>query len=723
MENYAKHENTASAFIAREIAKGKKSNRLVSEKSPYLLQHAFNPVDWYAWGEEAFAAAKRQKKPIFLSIGYSTCHWCHVMEKESFEDLKIAALLNKYFISIKVDREERPDLDQVYMEVTQAMAGSGGWPMSVFLTPELKPFFAGTYFPPESRYGRPGFADLLESIHNAWQKDQDDIVKHANEVIAKLDKENKRLTKPGKVDDQTVKKAVSQFSYVYDEEAGGFGGAPKFPRPVTLNFLMRYGKRTKDKQVTSQVLVSLKKMAAGGVFDHVGGGFHRYSVDAQWRVPHFEKMLYDQAMLVPAYLEAYQISKDKFYKNVAEKTLDYVLREMRDPAGGFYSAEDADSPLPGNIDEQSEGAFYIWSEDEIRNIFDKETADFLVSWYGIEKKGNALEDPHGYFHGKNILFQKFSAADAMKHFGYSEEQINEMLNRALPKLLAVRNKRPHPLLDDKILSSWNGLLMSALSKGFLVSGNNTYLDGASQAAEFIHSKMYDKGTLLLHRFWDGEAGIEGYLDDYAFLVQGLLDLYEASFDVKWLAWAVELTHKKIALFYDQQSGGFFDHSGKDKSLLLRNKADYDGPEPAGSSIAALNMLRLGQMLDDEKLVSIGEKTILAFAGQLNKTPTAMPQLLSAYEFSRHKPTQIIVAGRRGAGDTLAMQQIIADVFLPHKVVLFASNEQIPASLSDQLEYLSLMTMLDDKATAYVCENFSCKKPTNDLGVLRDSLAK
>ncbi len=718
--------NTAAAFIAQELAKGKKPNRLIHEKSPYLLQHAFNPVDWYPWGEEAFEQARKEDKPIFVSIGYSTCHWCHVMERESFDNPEIAAIMNQYFVSIKVDREERPDVDRVYMSATQAMTGGGGWPMSVFLTHDLKPFYAGTYFPPDSRYSRPGFRDLLEGIHRAWVTDRLKILESADQITAFLQQRTVPQASNANLTVALLAKAYNQIAGSYDSRYGGFGDAPKFPRPVTFNFLLRYYHRSGEKSVDPETsgkalemtLATLRKMAEGGMHDHIGGGFHRYSVDGQWRVPHFEKMLYDQAQLAVSYLEAYQITKESFYAEVAQDILDYVLRDMAGPHGAFYSAEDADSPLPENPEEKGEGVFYVWAKKEIGAILGAELGRIFSYYYGVEDNGNALSDPHQEFTGKNILYVAHSLDETAKQFGKSSAEINKLLQEVRQKLFQVRVKRPRPHLDDKVINSWNGLMIGAFARGYQALNEPRYLKAAERAASFITTKLYDSDKKILwRRYRDDTAGLEAHLDDYAFLVHGLLDLYEAALDVKWLTNAIELTEKQIALFWDKTSGGFFDTSGKDETVLLRMKEDYDGAEPTGNSIAALNLLRLAQMTDNDDWHQKGAQTIATFAERLQQYPSSMPQMLAALDFQLEKPKQIIIAGAPEAADTKKMLREIHSRYLPNKIILLADGGEGQKQLSKYLSFIASVSMMDGKATAYVCENYVCKLPTSDVAVM------
>ncbi len=715
--------NTAAQFIAQELAKGKKTNRLINEKSPYLLQHAFNPVDWHPWGEEAFRLALEQNKPIFLSIGYSTCHWCHVMAHESFEDPAVAAIMNEYFICIKVDREERPDVDQLYMAATQALTGGGGWPMSVFLTPDLKPFYAGTYFPPENKHGLPSFTNLLEAIHNAWLNDQQKITQSAEKITAYLQQGND-IGNETSLNDKILDKAFRQIAANYDAVHGGFGKAPKFPRPMVFTYLLRYYHRTGEKQALEMVLVTLRKMAAGGMYDHIGGGFHRYSVDSQWRVPHFEKMLYDQGLLVPAYLEAYQITHDPFYANVARDILDYVLRDMTGPEGAFYSAEDADSADPENPDTHGEGLFYLWRQHEITKILGEEGAAVFNYHYGIEPNGNALDDPHGEFSGRNILYVSRTLEDTAAKFNKSVDKIATLLVEARQKLFEVRRQRPRPHLDDKVITSWNGHMISALARGYQVLREPRHLEAAEKAAQFIMSALYDPETRQLkRRYRDGTAGLDAHLDDYAFMVSGLLDLYESSFQAQWLQYAITLTGTQIELFEDSRAGGFFDVSGRDASILMRMKSDYDGAEPTGNSVAALNLLRLAQMTDNQSWSEKATSTIAAFADRLAEYPPIMPQMLIAYDFQLDKPKRVVVAGKPGAADTEKMLDAIHSRFLPNKIILLADGGEGQALLSQHLQFLADIAMQENKATAYLCQNYTCKLPTTDVNELVRLLEK
>ncbi len=696
----------------------KYTNRLIESKSPYLLQHAHNPVDWYPWGEEAFAKARKENKPIFLSVGYSTCHWCHVMEHESFENPQVARILNDNFVCIKVDREERPDVDRVYMTFVQATTGGGGWPMSVWLTPDLKPFFGGTYYPPAQ------FTTLLEKIAASWQTDRDKVTASGDSITRQL-RQFTETTRQASVEleKSLLDKTYDQIKSSYEPRYGGFGDAPKFPRPVALNFMLRYHARTGTKDALDMSLFTLRKMAEGGIHDHIGGGFHRYSTDTRWHVPHFEKMLYDQAQLACSYLDAYQVTHDKLYADVARDILAYVQRDMTGDQGQFFSAEDADSPLPENPSAHAEGAFYVWEEKEIVGALGKESAEIFNHSYGVEKGGNVDNDPRGEFPKKNVLIVSHTVEETAKQFGKSPEEIGKILADARQKLFAIRAKRPRPHLDDKTITAWNGLMISAFARAYQVLDDPQYLTAATKARQFVKAKLYDEKTgKLLRRYRAGEAAIDGFADDYAFLIQGLLDLYEAGFDINDLAWAFDLQKKQNELFWDASGSGFFSTTGNDPSVLLRMKEDYDGAEPSPNSIAALNLLRLSQMLDDKTFRDMAEKTLTALAARLQQAPSAMPQMMVALDFSLSKPKQIVIAGKPNAADTRAMLRVVHGKFIPAKILLLADGAGGQAFLGKRLEFIQDVKPLDGKATAYVCENYVCHTPTPDLGKLASLLA-
>jgi uncharacterized protein YyaL (SSP411 family) len=689
------------------------TNRLIHEKSPYLLQHAHNPVDWYAWGAEAFEKARKEEKPIFLSIGYSTCHWCHVMERESFENEQTAAILNKYFVPIKVDREERPDVDRIYMAYVQATTGGGGWPMSVWLTPDLKPFVGGTYFPPENRYGRAGFPVLLERIAQSWHSDREKILQSSREVLEHLQQATE-VTPTGSLAPSALESGFLQFRRSFDPKLGGFGQEPKFPRPVTHNFLFRYYARTHQEEARDMVLTTLRAMAKGGMHDQLSGGFHRYSVDGRWFVPHFEKMLYDQAQLAISYLEAYQITHDAFFADVARRIFDYVLRDMTDKDGGFYSAEDADSVIdPADPNVKGEGAFYIWTEKEIQQIAGLPAAAWFSYRYGVEPGGNVAEDPHHEFTGKNILYEAHTIEETARHFEKPVEAVRQALHAAADKLLAARAHRVRPHLDDKVLTAWNGLMISALAKGGAILFEPRYSAASVRAAEFILSRMYDSNTgVLLRRYRQQDAAIPGFLDDYSLLTQALLDLYETQFDTRYLDVAIQLTGKQSELFEDKEHGGFFSTAAGDASLLMRIKEDYDGAEPSGNSIAILNLLRLAQMTDRKDFRDSADRALRAFASRIAGIPSGVPQMLVAFEFSLSKPKQIILVGDRSAPETQEMLRIVENQFVPSRILMLV-DDSARKMLAGYLPIIQTMTRVHGKTTAYVCENYACKLPTAD----------
>ena len=703
------------------------TNRLAHEKSPYLLQHAHNPVDWYPWGEDAFAKARRENKPIFLSVGYSTCHWCHVMAHESFESEEVAAVMNREFVNIKVDREERPDVDRVYMTFVQATTGGGGWPMSVWLTPDLKPFVGGTYFPPEDRYGQPGFKKVLERIAAAWKDNHDKIVEQGGKIVAALRESQSTPEAEGKIDAGILEPAYRQIERIYDPKEGGFGSAPKFPRPVTLNFLSRFyardPKSESGKQALEMALFTLRKMGAGGIYDHLGGGFHRYSVDRYWHVPHFEKMLYDQAQLAVAYLDAFQITRDQQYQSVARDILDYVARDITSKEGGFFSAEDADSFFENGKPEHGEGAFYIWTKKEIDAALG-DAAEIFDFHYGVQSHGNAPEgsDPQDEFGGKNILIERHTIAETAKQFKKSEEEVRQSLDRSREKLLAIRAKRPRPPLDDKIIAAWNGLMISAYARAAQALDEPRYLEAAARAAKFLRANLYDeKSKLLFRSYRDGRSAVEGFADDYAFVVQGLLDLYEASFDVEWLKFATQLQETQDHLFLDAKNGGYFTTSGKDASVLLRMKDDNDSAEPAASSIAALNLLRLAQIRGEREMEDRARKTIDAFGPTLSHFASAMPQMLVALDFSLSKPRQIVIAGKKDVPSTKALLTEVHRHFLPKTILLLADGAEGQKYLGERNEAIRGMSILNGKSAAYVCENFTCKTPVTASNQLADLL--
>jgi uncharacterized protein len=722
---------TSTDTVAEQAASAasEHTNRLAHEKSPYLLQHAHNPVDWYPWGEEAFAKARRENKPIFLSVGYSTCHWCHVMAHESFESEDVAAIMNREFVNIKVDREERPDVDRVYMTFVQATTGGGGWPMSVWLTPDLKPFVGGTYFPPDDRYGQPGFKNVLERIAAAWKQDHEKIAGQGTKIIEALrEAQTAESGAAGRIDTKILDAAYEQLSRSFDARDGGFGSAPRFPRPVTLNFLSRFYARNPSseagKHALEMDLVTLRKMAAGGVHDHLGGGFHRYSVDRYWHVPHFEKMLYDQAQLAVAYLDAFQITQDRQFESVARDVLDYVARDMTSTEGGFFSAEDADSLFEHGKPEHGEGFFYVWTKREIDAALGN-AAEIFDFHYGVQSHGNAPEgsDPQDEFRGKNILIERHTIAETAHHFRKSANAVHDLLKQSREKLFVIRGKRPRPHRDDKIIAAWNGLMISAYARGAQLD-EPRYLESATRAAAFIRTHLWDESKKTLYRSYrDGRSDVEGFADDYAFVTQGFLDLYGASFDVEWLKFALELQETQDRLFFDEKSGGYFSTSGKDTSVVLRMKDDNDSAEPAASSVSALNLLQLAQIRGEERWQERAEKTISAFHATLSRFPSAMPQMLVALDFSSSKPRQIVIAGTKDAPEAKALLAEVHRHFLPKTIILLADGAEGQNYLGEKIQAIRGMSMIDGKPAAYVCENFTCKAPITDAKALSELLSK
>ena len=685
------------------------SNRLVHEKSPYLLQHAHNPVDWFPWGEEAFEKARREDKPIFLSIGYSTCHWCHVMAHESFENDAIAELMNRWFVCVKLDREERPDIDQIYMNYVQSTTGGGGWPMSVWLTPDLSPFVGGTYFPPENRYGRAGFPVVLERIADAWRNDRAKILESSASVMEKLREQAAPLAGGAtSIDAGVADNAFHLWRRSYDAKLGGFGGAPKFPRPSILNFLLRYWKRTGHAEALDMVVETLIAMEKGGMHDQLGGGFHRYSVDEAWFVPHFEKMLYDQAQLAVSYIEAFQITGDATLARAARGILDYVLRDMTAPEGGFYSAEDADSaPDAAHPQHKTEGAFYIWSWGEVEQLLGAERTTWFAHAFGLERNGNVANDPHQEFTSRNILFASHTVEETATAFHKPVGEMAAALEEARTILFAVRSARPRPHLDDKILTAWNGLMISAFAKAGMVFDEARYTDAAARAAEFLLATMRRPDGVLLRRYRQGDAAIEGMLDDYAFLAHGLLDLYEATFRVAWLDAAIAVTEKQMALL-EHPAGGFYASAHADAARLVRSREDYDGAEPAGNSVSLLTLLRLAHITRRDDFEACARRLIAAVAPKLATSPYGLPQMLAACEFDLSTPREVVVAGVTGNGLT----KMLYRHFDPNRVLLFAD----PA-LSVYHPAIADMTALPGESAVYVCENFSCHAPVFDEAAL------
>ncbi len=716
-------------------------NRLAVELSPYLLQHADNPVDWYAWGEEAFAKARAEEKPIFLSVGYSTCHWCHVMEHESFENRDVAELLNRHFVAVKVDREERPDVDRVYMAFVQATTGAGGWPMSVWLTPELKPFFGGTYFPPSSRWGRPGFTEILRETARLWREERPRLLLSADTLLERL-----RALQPaaaggaaGQVAGaDTLEQGVEQFRQAFDREHGGFGRAPKFPRPAELLFLLREHARGGNREALAMAADTLRAMAGGGLRDHVGGGFHRYSVDARWRIPHFEKMLYDQAQLVLAYLEAGQATGERSFLDVAGETLAYVSRDLTGPEGAFFSAEDADSVEPGRAADgdapRSEGAFYLWTQPELEALLGEDAAVAGLR-YGVEAGGNAVQDPTGELQGRNQLYAARSVDEVSTLAGQPAGQVRAALGRALDRLREARAGRPRPHLDDKVLTAWNGLMIAALARAAHVlegaeddvrgggSGRAaSWLEAAARAARFARATLWDaEARVLLRRSRRGRASIAGYGEDYACLAWGLLELFQVDGDPGWLRWALELQARQDELFWDAEGGGWFSTTGDDPSVLLRMKEDYDGAEPSVGSVSALNLLTLARLTGDGGIRERLDRALARCGPGLGHGPRAVPMLAAALSSYHAAASQIVVVGERAEAGTAALRHRVAARYLPFAVRVNVEPGEAQAALGEVLPFVAPLTMRGGRATAYVCSNFACREPTSDPDVLEAQL--
>jgi uncharacterized protein YyaL (SSP411 family) len=709
-------------------------NRLASESSPYLRQHADNPVDWYPWGDAAFARARALDKPIFLSIGYSTCHWCHVMERESFEDAAVARVLNDVCVSIKVDREERPDVDRVYMAFVQATTGQGGWPMSVWLTPDLKPFHGGTYFPPTGRWGRPGFVDLLREIARVWREERPKVEAASDVVVDRLaalqSSETETGGEAGAVPALDALAGVAaQFARTFDPRHGGFGGAPKFPRPSELLLLLRAWRVSGRDEYRDMAVATLGAMAKGGMRDHVGGGFHRYSVDEQWRVPHFEKMLYDQAQLVLALVEASQAAADLLLASVADDTLAYVDRDLSDRGGGFYSAEDADSVPPEAAGQPgahaSEGAFYIWRQAEIDALVGEADAPVVRLRFGVEPDGNAPFDPQQEFTGRNLLYTATTFEEIAARVRRPVEEVVDVVARSRPVLLEARGRRPRPSLDDKVLTSWNGLMIAAMARAGRVFAATDpgrgarWIARAGRAAAFLREALWRPDEQAFHRRWRaGQAGVEGYCEDYASTVWGCLELLQATGDAQWLAWAREIQAAQDRLFWDEAGGGWFNTTGRDPSVLLRLKEDYDGAEPVAGSVAVRNLIELIHLAPDPAAAARVERTLARLAGRLEAAGRAVPFMAMNLAAWHRGLTQIVVVGAPGAGDTRALHREIAARYLPDALVLPLD----PASpggrrLAGALPWLAPLAMRAGRATAYVCRRFTCEQPVTEPAAL------
>lgn len=678
-------------------------NRLVFEKSPYLLQHAGNPVDWFPWGDEAFARARAEDKPVFLSIGYSTCHWCHVMEHESFEADDVAALLNRDFICVKVDREERPDVDAVYMSVCQAMTGSGGWPLTILMTPDQRPFFAATYLPREDRFGRAGMLRVLPQIAEVWRTRRGDVETVARQ-IAEQTAARDAAPDAGEIDAETLTLGFRQLAGRFDAERGGFGDAPKFPTPHHLTFLLRWWKRSGDAAALNFVERTLSAMAAGGIYDHLGFGFHRYSTDADWLVPHFEKMLYDQALLLIAYTEAHQATGKSEYARTVREVMTYVLRDMTSPEGAFYSAEDADS-------EGVEGRFYLWTAEEVRAALGEDDARVAAAIWNLHPDGN-FTNPHTPPR-TNILHLARSLSAVAAELKTSEDELRSRSERLRNRLFETRRKRIPPYKDDKVLTDWNGLMIAAASIASRALDEPRYADAARRAADFVLTRLRREDGRLLKRYREGDAGLPAHLDDYAYLIWGLIELYETTFDVRYLEAAIELQRVQTAQFGDAEHGGFFLTAADAEKLIARPKELYDGALPSGNSVSALNLLRLARLTGDPALEALALRTATGFAGTARRAPMAFTQFLCAADFALGPAYEVVIAGKPDAADTRAMLGALNRGFHPNAVVLLRPDAPDAPPITRLAPFTAAQKPIDGKATAYVCRNFACAAPTTD----------
>src|SRR5215204_826691 len=674
----------------------KYTNRLISETSPYLLQHAHNPVDWYAWGDEAFARARQEDKPVLVSIGYSACHWCHVMAHESFEDEETAAVMNENFINIKVDMEERPDVDRIYMDFVQMTTGSGGWPLNVFLSPDKLPFFGGTYFPPVNRYNMPSFQRVLLSVAEAWKNKREDLLLSANEVLGEMRRVGLSQASGESLSEAQLDTAFQSFVRYFDATNGGFGGAPKFPPAMSLEFLLRYYHRTKNENALEMVTKTAVKMAHGGIYDQLGGGFHRYSVDAVWLVPHFEKMLYDNAQLARLYLHVYQATGDEFYKRIAVETLEYVKREMTDASGGFYSTQDADS-------EGVEGKFFVWTPAEIEEILGAEDAQIFSFYYDVSEEGN--------FEEKNILNVSYTLDATAKALKVTPKRLREVLERGREKLFAEREKRIKPFRDEKVLTAWNGLMLATFAEGAAILEREDFLEIACRNADFIIENLQADGLLLLRTWKDGKAKLNAYLEDYANFADALVELYQVSGDAKYLREAKRLADLLITEFWDEEGGGFYFTANNHEELLVRKKDYFDNATPSGNSVAADVLLKLARLTGDERYERFAVTVLRLAAAQARRYPQGFGRILSALEFYFNPTKEIVILG-----DSAELKSEIWRRFLPNKVVVLAENAGRDADLIPLLQERSL---IDGKPTAYVCENFTCQKPVTTVEDLRE----
>ncbi len=675
----------------------RKPNRLINEKSPYLRQHAYNPVDWYPWSEEAFEKAVKENKPVFLSIGYSTCHWCHVMEKESFEDEEIARILNENYVPIKVDREERPDIDSIYMKVCMLMTGHGGWPLTIIMTPDKKPFFAGTYFPKESNYGRVGLKDILLHIADLWKKEKDALSKRAQAILdhIKEDIQEKEITQiePEKL----IHRAFLELKSRFDRNYGGFGDRPKFPTPHNLMFLLRYWKRYKNEEALQMVEFTLKKMREGGIYDHIGFGFHRYSTDEKWILPHFEKMLYDQAMLIMAYTETYLATKNQFYIEVAKEIASYIKRDMTSPEGAFYSGEDADS-------EGEEGKFYVWSYDELKQILEDDF-ELFRNVYAVYPEGNYREEATGEITGKNIIFLKDNLENLSTKLNIPLDQLKDRIEHMRKKLFEIRKKRIHPLKDTKILTDWNGLMIAALAKLAQATKNKEYINMAQKATDFILKNMKKEDGTLYHRYKDGEVKYEGTLDDYAFFMWGLLELYETTFNEQYLFEFRGLLNQLFEHFWDKENGGFYMTADYVEDVVIRPQELYDGAIPSGNSVSFYNIVRFSRMLALEDLEQKARQIVQAFSKEISVLPSAYTMFITGLDLLTNGTTEVVIVAQEE--DSKPFINVVHRDFYPFTLVVLKTPSSKLGCFSG---FLNTLSIKEGKPTVYVCRNFSCSPP-------------
>lgn len=698
--------------MTKQDKAGREPNRLINEKSPYLLQHAYNPVDWYPWGDEAFRKAKEQNRPIFLSIGYSTCHWCHVMEEESFENQEVANLLNNNFVPIKVDREERPDIDAVYMEVCQAMNGRGGWPLTILMTPEKVPFVAATYIPRESIAGRTGLTDLLIQINKVWTDQRDKVEEQTTMVLSHFSAQaNRETPEKGTINENTLYLAFKHLVNSFDEENGGFGDAPKFPSPHNLLYLLRYWHRSGDEKALDIVERTLQAMRAGGIYDHLGFGFHRYSTDSYWLVPHFEKMLYDQGMLAIAYAEAYQATHKPEYAQTVREIFEYVERDMTSPEGGFYCAEDADS-------DGIEGKFYVWDIDEIREVLGHPDADVFIDHFNIQENGNFLDESTLQQSGKNILHIKNSATaieETSQRHNITKEELTASIGKSRIKLFEAREKRVRPSKDDKILTDWNGLMIAALAIASRTLGEKRYEEMARRCADFILTGTYMRTGRLSHMCSESTGRSPAFLDDHAFLIWGLIELYETTFETSYLNTALRINEYLIENYKDTENGGFYQTAGDSENLLFRKKEVYDGAMPSGNSVALSNMIRLSRMTGNTELEKEAREIMKSFSGTVSAIPMGYTHFLSGVNFVLGHSSEVVIVGVVNSDDTKMMLSGLDHEYLPNNVVIFKPEGTEGEAITRIAKYTENYSMKDGKATAYVCKDMQCNKPVNDPG--------